>query len=117
MELALIADIDVASEHAKFGELFVVRGLCCDAPGLSRLAQLVGRETAAELLFTGDVIDANQAKNLGLVGRVVPGILEAAIKAYRLCGAKTRSGKPFEKFPSRSNTGLLAPRYELYIYP
>jgi len=72
MELALMADIRVASERAKFGELFVVRGLCCDAPGLGRLAQLVGRETAAELLFTGDVIDAHQAKILGLVGRVVP---------------------------------------------
>ena len=71
MELALMADIRVASERAKFGELFVVRGLCCDAPGLGRLAQLVGRETAAELLFTGDVIDAHQAKILGLVGRVV----------------------------------------------
>ena len=72
MELALMADIRVASERAKFGELFVVRGLCCDAPGLGRLAQLVGRENAAELLFTGDVIDADQAKKLGLVGRVVP---------------------------------------------
>ena len=71
MELALMADIRVASERAKFGELFVVRGLCCDAPGLGRLAHLVGRETAAELLFTGDVIDAQQAKLLGLVGRVV----------------------------------------------
>ncbi len=72
MELALMADIRVASERAKFGELFVVRGLCCDAPGLGRLAQLVGRESAAELLFTGDVIDADQARKLGLVGRVVP---------------------------------------------
>ena len=72
MELALMADIRVASEFAKFGELFVLRGLCCDAPGLGRLAQLVGRETAAELLFTGDVIDAHQAKKLGLVGRTVP---------------------------------------------
>ena len=72
MELALMADIRVASELAKFGELFVLRGLCCDAPGLGRLAQLVGRETAAELLFTGDVIDAHQAKTLGLVGRTVP---------------------------------------------
>ena len=71
MELALMADIRVASELAKFGELFVLRGLCCDAPGLGRLAQLVGRETAAELLFTGDVIDAHQAKTLGLVGRTV----------------------------------------------
>ena len=72
MELALMADIRVASEFAKFGELFVLRGLCCDAPGLGRLAQLVGRETAAELFFTGDVIDAHQAKTLGLVGRTVP---------------------------------------------
>ena len=72
MELALMADIRVASENAKFGELFVVRGLCCDAPGLGRLASLVGRERAAEILFTGDVFDAATAKEIGLVSRVVP---------------------------------------------
>ena len=72
MELALMADIRVASESAKFAELFVVRGLCSDAPGLGRLAQLVGRERAAELLFTGEVIDAGTAKEIGLVSRVVP---------------------------------------------
>jgi enoyl-CoA hydratase len=72
MELALMADIRVASQRAKFGELFVVRGLCCDAPGLGRLAHLVGRERAAEMLFTGDVIDADEAKAVGLVGRTVP---------------------------------------------
>ena len=72
MELALMADIRIASERAKFGELFVVRGLCCDAPGLGRLAQVVGREAAAELLFTGEVIDATRAKELRLVSRVVP---------------------------------------------
>ena len=71
MELALMADIRVASTNAKFGELFVVRGLCCDVPGLGRLAQLVGREKAAELLFTGEVIDAQTAKDIGLVSRVV----------------------------------------------
>ncbi len=72
MELALMADIRVASEQARFGELFVLRGLCCDAPGLGRLAQLVGRETAAELLFTGEIIDAARAREIGLVSRVVP---------------------------------------------
>lgn len=72
MELALMADIRVASQRAKFGELFVVRGLCCDAPGLGRLAQLVGREHAAELLFTGEVIDAARAQQIGLVSRCVP---------------------------------------------
>jgi enoyl-CoA hydratase len=72
MELALMADIRVASEKARFAELFVVRGLCSDAPGLGRLAQLVGRERAAELLFTGEIIDAARAKEIGLVSRVVP---------------------------------------------
>ncbi|MEY2469418.1 MAG: hypothetical protein QOF21_2116 [Actinomycetota bacterium] len=72
MELALMADIRIASEKAKFGELFVKRGLCCDVPGLGRLVQVVGRETAAELLFTGRIIDAATARDLRLVSRVVP---------------------------------------------
>ena len=71
-ELAIMADIRVMAETAKFGEIFVTRGLCCDAPGLGRLAQLVGREQASELLFTGEIIDAAQAKEIGLVSRVVP---------------------------------------------
>jgi enoyl-CoA hydratase len=72
MELALMADIRVASEKARLGELFVKRGLCCDVAGFGRLAQLAGREAAAELLFTGRVIDAATAKELRLVSRVVP---------------------------------------------
>lgn len=72
MELALMADLRIASERARFGELFVLRGLVSDVAGLARLAQLVGREKAAELLFTGDVIDASEALRIGLVGRVVP---------------------------------------------
>lgn len=72
MELALMADLRIASERAKLGELFVKRGLCCDAPGIGRLAQLVGREAAAELLFTGRIVGAEEARALGLVGRVVP---------------------------------------------
>src|SRR5688572_32533884 len=66
MELALMADLRVASERARFGELFVKRGLCCDAAGLGRLAQLVGRERAAELLFTGRIVDAEEAGRIGL---------------------------------------------------
>jgi enoyl-CoA hydratase/carnithine racemase len=70
MELALMADIRFASEHARFGELFVLRGLVSDVAGLARLAQLVGRERATELLLTGDVIDARTAERIGLVSRV-----------------------------------------------
>ena len=65
MELALMADLRVASERAKFGELFVLRGLCSDVAGMGRLAQLVGRERAAEMLFTGDVIDAADRRAVG----------------------------------------------------
>ena len=72
MELAIMCDIRIASERAKMGELFVKRGLCCDVPGIGRLAQLVGREAAAELLFTGRVVDGAAAKDLRLVSRVVP---------------------------------------------
>ena len=72
MELAVMADLRVASERARFGELFVKRGLSCDVAGVGRLAQLVGRERTAELLFTGRVIDAAEARSIGLVGRVVP---------------------------------------------
>jgi enoyl-CoA hydratase/carnithine racemase len=72
MELAVMADIRVASERARFGELFVTRGLTCDVPGLGRLAQLIGREHTAELLFTGRIIDAEKAHRIGLVSRVVP---------------------------------------------
>src|SRR3954454_13200425 len=72
MELAVMADIRIASERAKFGELFVKRGLCCDVAGLGRLSHIVGREAAAELLFTGRSIDAAVARELRLVLRVVP---------------------------------------------
>ena len=72
VELALMADVRVASDSARFGELFVKRGLCCDVAGLGRLAQLVGREQAAELLFTGRVVDADEAAMMTLVSRVVP---------------------------------------------
>lgn len=71
MELALMADIRVASNRARFGELFVRRGLVSDAPGIGRLAQIVGRETAAEMLFTGDIFDAERAQSCRLVSRVV----------------------------------------------
>ena len=67
-----MADIRVASERARFGELFVLRGLVSDVAGLGRLAQLVGRERAAELLFTGTVVDADEAIAIGLVSRMVP---------------------------------------------
>ena len=71
MELALFADIRIASEKAKFGELFVKRGLVCDVGGFYRLPAVVGPSKAAELLFTGDIFDATEALRLGLVSEVL----------------------------------------------
>ncbi len=72
MELALFADIRIASENAKFAEMFVKRGLVSDVGGFYRLPAIVGPAKAAELLFTGDVIDAGEALRIGLVSEVVP---------------------------------------------
>jgi enoyl-CoA hydratase/carnithine racemase len=72
MELALYADMRIASEKAVFAELFIKRGLVCDVGGFWKLPAIVGPDKAAELLFTGDPIDAAEAARIGLVGRVVP---------------------------------------------
>jgi enoyl-CoA hydratase len=90
VELALMADLRVASERAVFSEMFVDRGLTADIAGLGRLAQLVGREAAAELLLTGRFVDAAEAQRLGLVGRVVPHdeLLPTAYELARRIAAK-----------------------------
>ena len=72
MELTLFADLRIASEKAKFGEIFIKRGLITDVGGLWRLPAIVGQAKAAELLFTGDVIGPDEALKIGLVSEVVP---------------------------------------------
>jgi len=72
MELALYADIRLASEKAVFAELFIKRGLICDVGGLWKLPSLVGPAKAAELLYTGDPIDGTEAARIGLVSQVLP---------------------------------------------
>ena len=62
----------IASDRAKFSEMFVKRGLSCDVGGFYRLPSIVGPAKAAELLFTGRIVDAREALAMRLVSRVVP---------------------------------------------
>ena len=81
MDFALLCDIRLASEHAKFSQMFVKLGLMADVTGYWRLPQLVGYAKAAELLFTGDLVGAAEAERIGLVSRVLPAdeLLPAAL--------------------------------------
>ena len=72
MNIALAADVRIASETATFGETFAKGGLFPDFGGTYFLPQLVGHAKAAELLYTGDMFDAKTALELGIVNRLVP---------------------------------------------
>ncbi|GAA5235642.1 crotonase/enoyl-CoA hydratase family protein [Verticiella sediminum] len=72
-DLACMCDIRIAADTARFAESFVKLGIIPGDGGAWLLPRTIGMSRAAELTFTGDTIDAQQALDWGLVSRVVPG--------------------------------------------
>jgi enoyl-CoA hydratase/carnithine racemase len=89
LDLACMCDIRIASEKATFAESFVRVGIVPGDGGAWLLPRAVGRAKAAEMAFTGEAIDAQEALACGLVSRVVApeALMEAALTVARKIAA------------------------------
>jgi len=89
-EIAMSCDFIYASDKAKFGQPEINLGIIPGFGGTQRLARLVGRAKAKELCMTAEMIDAQQAKDLGLVVKVFPAaqLMEETMKVANALAAK-----------------------------
>jgi enoyl-CoA hydratase len=72
LEMSLCCDIIVAADNAKFGQIEPKHGIIPGGGATQRLARLIGPLKARELIYTCDIIDAEEALRIGLVNKVVP---------------------------------------------
>ncbi len=89
-ELAMACDIRLASEKAKFGQPEVNLGIIPGYGGTQRLARLVGRGKAKQLIFSGAMIDAAEAHRIGLADEVYPPdeLMDKAMEMARLIASR-----------------------------
>jgi enoyl-CoA hydratase len=90
-EIAMSCDFIYASDKARFGQPEVNLGLIPGFGGTQRLSRLVGRAKAKEMCMTGEMIDAQQAKDLGLVAKVFPAdqLFDETMKVARTLASKS----------------------------
>lgn len=91
-EMAMACDIRIAVEKAKLGQPEVNLGVMPGAGGTQRLPRLVGKGRAMELVFTGDMISAEEARTIGLINRVVSA--ESLMKEAKQVAKKILSKGP-----------------------
>lgn len=91
-EIAMSCDFIYASEKARFGQPEVNLGLIPGFGGTQRLARMIGRAKAKELCMTGEMIDAQQAREWGLVAKVFPAeqLLEETMKTAKLLATRAQ---------------------------
>lgn len=89
-EIMLACDFAYASENAKFGLPEISLGIIPGGGGTQRLSRLIGKGLAMELIMTGNMIDATQAKEIGLVNKLVPlpELMSVALETARIIAAK-----------------------------
>jgi enoyl-CoA hydratase/carnithine racemase len=117
-ELAMACDIRIASENARFGQPEVNLSIIPGAGGTQRLARLVGKGKATEMILTGEIIGAEEAHRVGLVTRVISSdelvdavretarsIMSKGPLAIRLAKLAIRTG-----FETDLKTGLVVER-------
>jgi enoyl-CoA hydratase/carnithine racemase len=89
-DLAMMCDVRIASEKALMGEVFVNLGIIPGDGGAWYLPRIVGRAKAFEMAFTGEILNAEQALEAGLVSKVVPAesLMDEAMKLAKKIAAK-----------------------------
>jgi enoyl-CoA hydratase len=82
-ELAMMCDILIAADNAKFGQPEIKLGILPGSGGTQRLPRAVGKAKAMDLVLTGRMMDADEAERAGLVSRIVPAkdLMKEALKA------------------------------------
>ena len=91
-ELAMMCDLILAADNAKFGQPEITIGTIPGAGGTQRLVRAIGKAKAMELVLTGRIMDAVEAERSGLVARVVPAeaLLDEAVELAATIAAKSR---------------------------
>jgi len=91
-ELAMMCDVIIAGDNAKFGQPEINLGVIPGMGGSQRLTHAVGKAKAMDMVLTGRMMDAEEAERAGLVSRVVPAasVVEEALKAAELIASKSK---------------------------